>query len=342
MRSRALASVVLATMGWVASEVPAGADDGVASPAVEVFNAGKALEARGDYPAACQKFAESARLDARVGTFARLAQCEEKLGLAVHARSHWAQARDLAHSLHDARADHAEREYARVDALVPKLRFVLAGRVPPGLILAVDGNDVGEGALAAPVPVDAGLHTIRAEAPGKRAFSVSVTTQADGAVTLVEIDLADAQLTESPTPTGGGSQAQPMAAASARALARSDSAPRWGSQKTVAVVTGGLGVIAAGVGTYFGLRSFSRWSDAKQQCGGGCGPDDPATTAKADAHSAAIAADIAFGAAGVLLAGAGVLWFTAPQSSAKESAQVLVAPIGGSATGVAVSGRFGP
>jgi hypothetical protein len=87
MRSRALASVVLATMGWVATEVPAGADDGVASPAVEVFNAGKALEARGDYPAACQKFAESARLDARVGTFARLAQCEEKLGLAVHARS---------------------------------------------------------------------------------------------------------------------------------------------------------------------------------------------------------------------------------------------------------------
>lgn len=343
MSFRVLVSVAVVLAASLAFEVAAGADDRVAALAVELFNEGKDLERRGDFAAACQKFGESAKLDARVGTFARLAQCEEKLGLALSARLHWGQARDLARSLHDPRAEHADQEYARVDALVPKLRLVLAGPTPPGLTLAIDEDEMGPAAIGPLVPVAPGQHTIRAAAPGMRPFVISVSTQADGVVTPVKVDLVEARTPEPARATADpGLQAEPVAPSSPTSWRNQDSRRPWTVQKTFALASGGLGVLALGVGSYFGLQSFSKWSEAKTQCGAGCGAGDSAARTKADAERAATDANIAFGTAGVLLAAAGVLWFTAPRDPAKQARPVRILPFAGSATGVIVAGRFEP
>ena len=71
-----------------------------------------------------------------------------------------------------------------------------------------------------------------------------------------------------------------------------------------------------------GSASFSKWHDAQKACTpGDCGPGSVAQNDKSSATTAATISTVSFVAAGVLLAGAGVLWFTAP-----SGAHVQVAP----------------
>lgn len=316
------------------------ADERTDARAVDLFDEGKALEDKGDYPAACAKFQESADLDIRVGTFARLAQCEEKVGHMVSARTHWARARDVAEGTQDPRAEHAAREFERVDALVPKLNLVLAGPVPAGLSLVLDVDPVGAGVLGVPLPVTVGAHFVRATAPGKRDFEATVQVRDDGAVTQVRIDLSDAP---SLAPAEGAEGTPAPAVSSAPPTQIHPARDSWSAQRTLVLTTGGLGVVAAGVGTFFGLQSMAKWSDAKMQCPASCAPGSEATVARSDALHAATAADIAFGAAAVLLGGAGVLWFTAgARSPVRSAGPVRVVAFAGPTTGVLLAGSFGP
>src|SRR5207248_8067153 len=79
-------------------------DAGIAS---QLFDAGRDLMKRGDYASACPKLFESARLEPRVGTLARLAECEEKIGHLAAARGHWKDTVELARAQKDDRATHA-------------------------------------------------------------------------------------------------------------------------------------------------------------------------------------------------------------------------------------------
>lgn len=88
--------------------------------ATELFNAGRDLMKDANYAAACPKLGESARLDPKVGTLARLAECEEGLGHVAVARSRWQQALNLAKTSGDPRTAHVEGELLRIDRVVPK------------------------------------------------------------------------------------------------------------------------------------------------------------------------------------------------------------------------------
>jgi hypothetical protein len=329
-------AVVVASLGGARA---ARADDWATPVAVDLFNEGKQAEARGDYATACSKFAESAKVEVRVGTLARLAQCEERRGLTLAARAHWEQAADLADSQHDPRAEHARQEFARVDAEVPKLKLVLAD-APPGLTITLDERHLDASALGTPLPVTAGEHKIGAEAPGKRSFATSVLTTSNGAVTVVAINLGEVPPPASTAESAVLAVAGPLAAPSSAERPPASPHP-WSPQKSFALAAGGLGVLAIGIGTYFGLRSFSRWSSAKEQCGVGCGPGDPATVAKGEAQDAATLADIGFGSAGVLLAAATVLWFTASRDVSTPTKSVQIVPLGGPVVGIAALGRLG-
>src|SRR4029077_18465778 len=101
-----------------------------------------------------------------------------------------------------------------------------------------------------------------------------------------------------------------------------DSAQQRAWQRPVAFVLGGAGVVALGIGSYFGLHAISKNHQADDRC-----PGDGSTCADArgaelsrQANDAAALSN-AFIVSGVVLAAAGgVLYFTAPKSGATELA----------------------
>jgi hypothetical protein len=116
-----------------------------------------------------------------------------------------------------------------------------------------------------------------------------------------------------------GRPADPPASASPRV----DDPAVGDSQRTVAFLVGGVGIVGVVVGSVFGLVSISRGKDADKECQP---PDYNICTAKGvEAGSAAMSAGnvstVAFVAGGVLVAGGVVLYLTAP-----SGARVAIAP----------------
>src|SRR5215472_13745389 len=119
IRARLVVALAVALSSLVALS-PARAQTGDAALAAELFAEGRALTKAGSYVEAKAKFAESARLDPRVGTFANMALCDERLGHFAAARSDWQQGLDIARSRGDERLPAVEKQFARIDAIVPK------------------------------------------------------------------------------------------------------------------------------------------------------------------------------------------------------------------------------
>ncbi len=107
------------------------------------------------------------------------------------------------------------------------------------------------------------------------------------------------------------------------------------TQRTLGLLAGGVGLVGAGVGTVFALKSQSKWNDAKTACGPGCGPGSEAYALNDQSKQAGTLAAISFVAGGALLVTGVVLWLTAPS---KESAPAVGAAIGPGR--VSVVGRF--
>ena len=95
-----------------------------------------------------------------------------------------------------------------------------------------------------------------------------------------------------------------------------------GTQKILALVAGGIGVVGLGVGSAFGLVAIKK-STAQSECPYLCATPD-GVSKWSDAVSAANGATVGFVIAGVGLAGAAVLWFTAPRGG--MSTQVGLGP----------------
>jgi hypothetical protein len=93
-----------------------------------------------------------------------------------------------------------------------------------------------------------------------------------------------------------------------------------GAQRVIAIATGGVGLVAVGAGTYWGLHAKALFDDsngvggcnaASEQCSSRVGVND-----RKDATDQAALATGAFTVAGLALATGVVLWFTAPRATA--------------------------
>ena len=107
----------------------------------------------------------------------------------------------------------------------------------------------------------------------------------------------------------------------------------WGTQKTVALVAGGVGIAGAVVGGVFAAKAVSANSDSKAECNPAEASQCTAKGAslRADAYSAANVATVGAIVAGVGIAAGAVLWFTAPSGEVK---------VGVGPRGIAFEGRF--
>jgi hypothetical protein len=282
-----------------------------------LFKEGRALIASGHVSEACPKFEASLHLDPALGTLLNLAECYEKLGKTASA---WAEYRDaipLARAAGskvrlDLATRHAAELEARLSTLTIRVSSNAAGEAPQ---IMRDGVPVQPAELGSAIPVDPGLHTVEASAPGKKKWSSTVEARADSSKLVVEVPALDAAPGASPAATSAPSAAPEPAPPPAPA------AHSGSGRRTAAIVVGAVGVVGLGLGTLFGLQAKSAWSEAKSHCTAypyQC--DSEAVDQRSSANSKATVSTVAFIAGGVALGVGAVLWLTAGPSKSDSVA----------------------
>lgn len=266
--------------------------------AQELFESGLADVEAGRPEAACPKFAASQSADPKTSTLLNLGRCYEATHRDASAWGAFREAEALARR--SGRRDLETAARAAAESVAPKLvRLTIvvpdATRVP-GLAVTRDGSatEVGEWGVA--IPVDRGEHVIRAQAPGKKPWSASITLGAESrSVTVPSLE---------GEPAGGPTRTPAMPARA--------SASWWTPLRTSGVVLAGVGGAAMITGSVLGLVAKSSYDDARSTCDG---PNACSATAVSDSESARSLANggtVVFVAGAVLAAGGGALLVFAP------------------------------
>jgi hypothetical protein len=139
------------------------------------------------------------------------------------------------------------------------------------------------------IPADPGDLTVVATAPGRQEFRATVRIS-EGQQQSVDVP--------------------PLAPAGpvAPAVPPRETAERSSPLRPLGVAVGAAGIVALGVGTYFGLHAISKWNDANAVCPASACPDPGGVSLAHDAKSAALAADITLAAGAVALVAGVVLY----------------------------------
>jgi hypothetical protein len=252
-----------------------------------LFRAGRALVDAGDYHHACEKFAESLRLERASGTLLNLADCEEHTGRIATA---WAHYRDLSSELSstDERRPVAVQRANALEARMPHLTLRFSGSLGSRTKIVRDDVELGEASLGVALPVDPGVHSV-------------VVTDSDRELFRTEVEVLE------------GQSRTIVANLSEPGHAKSTSS----ATGTAAWITGGLALAAFATGAAFGGTALSSSSAADAQCTGDgvCG-DTAGARAYDDARAEARIADVALGVGLVATLATAVLFFEARRSSA--------------------------
>lgn len=287
-----------------------------------LFNQGRALMTSGKAAEACPKFEASQQLDPALGTKLNLAECYEKTGRTASAWAEYREAIPLARAAkskarQDLATERAQALEGRLSTLT--IRAISGEGADPRLEIRRDGVALQAAELGAPIPVDPGEHQIEATAPGKQKWSSKVQVAGDAARVQIEIPRLAAEGGVAPVATSA-----PLVTTAPTNQPLTDQSGSNGSaQRTTGLVFGGAGVIGVGLGSFFGLRASSKWSDAKATCTDypfDCGTKG--TDLSSSARSAGTVATIAFVAGGALLATGIVLYLTAPKNESSLALSV--------------------
>ena len=292
-----------------------------------------------DYTQACTKFEESLHLQPALGTLHNLADCYEHLGKLATAWSKYVELADKATAAGQTERARVGKKHAA--ELAPRLSNLVINvtHPAPGLEVKRDGTAAGQAEWGTPIPADAGTHTIEATAPGRQPWSASVVVE-DGAKTsaVTVPELQPVAESTAPTPAPGADGATTSGALPpAPPTDTGGSTHPLGTQKILALVSGGIGLVGVGVGSYFGVQSMSKHNDASKGCSTMVCANPSDLTLWSDAHTAGDWSTAAFIVGGLGLAGGAVLWFTAPRAerSAATGPRVRLG-----LTGVQISGAW--
>lgn len=254
--------------------------------------------------------------------------------LELHAGHHLRAERDAllacaASSCPETVRDECARRLTIVSQAIPTLVLEAkdaSGADVPGASASVDGVPLTARLDGSALPLDPGEHVVRVEVAGLPPATRTLVVHEGEKVRREVFVLGGAPAAQTPVVTSKtpGESASPAPAT-------------WGTQKTVAVVVGGVGLVGVVLGTIFGVRTESLWSNAKTECASptSCPAHDQAQRDHDDALAAATVSNVAFALGGAALAGAAVLYFTAP------SAEVQAGPAATMGGGeIVVRGRF--
>ena len=301
--------------------------------AVVLFDQGLKDMKAGRLDKACPELQSSLDLVKDSGTKGALARCH---GLAGRVASAWLLWRELADTAPTAelRGD-AAAQAARLEHRLPRYTLKLAGPTP-GLVVQINGRDVAVN-VPVPVPIDPGTVSVSASGrEGERVATQTWThdyTAEEGQTLAIEIPalaprVVAARRVDPPPPPPDRS---------------GEVAEHRHTRHVVALVIGGVALGAAGGGSYFGLDARSKYTHARQLCGGAIDQCDPlqvssATHSVHDARASGMRSNVLFGVAGAAAVAAVIVWATAPSF---ERRAVAVAPTAGDgAVGLVVGGAF--
>lgn len=306
---KTLGSVAIAVALLMTTTADARADDGNNKVAAEAtFDEGLALFDKGHYAEACAKFAASQKLEAASGTLLNLARCYEKMGKTASAWSAFRDAQALARKEGNAKREaFAHAQEAAIQKKLAKMTVTIA-HPAPGLVVSRDDEPIDAAVWGTAVPIDPGSHVVVAKAPGKKDWQLRVDIT-EAQATVVDVPALEDASSANPTPETGPSSSP-----------RAPPSEGLETTRVLALAAGGVGVVALGVGTFFGLSAISSSDDAKPHCELPRPCDDTGHALRDDARSQADISTVSFIAGGVLVVGAAVLWFVLPSSSARVRA----------------------
>ncbi len=128
---------------------------------------------------ACEKFQESQRLRPALGTLLNLAVCHEREKKTASAWAEYTQVAGQASRAGQAdRAQFAQQHAATLERNLFRLRLDMVAP-PLNTEVRIDGQPVGAAVLGTDIPLDPGAHEIVVAAPGKQAWSHTVSLGPD-------------------------------------------------------------------------------------------------------------------------------------------------------------------
>lgn len=283
-----------------------------AAAAEGLFQEGLSLLESGRTPEACEKFVASYRLDPANGTLQNVASCHEKEGRTASAWSEWL---DLAGRA--ARAGQGEREtLARTRAAAlgkelarAELRFPASSNVAT---IEIDGQPLSRSAWETPLPLDPGSRTVTFKAPGMTDVTTHVTITPHANV-VVEVPKLVENKATAPSSAPQGAVTPP-----------SKDSP-GNSTRTIGFAAAGAGLVATGVGVFFGLRAVSQKDDAA--CDGAVCANQSAVDERDAAKTSATISTVGFGL-GLIGLGVGTYLILSSSKTAPTAARRLVPLLG--------------
>jgi hypothetical protein len=308
---------------------------GQASPQAEaLFRNGKQLMKDGKLAEACVAFEGSERAEHNVATILSLADCREKNHQYASAWALFLQA-DSQTRTDPSKAVLNKTAKTRALALEPRMSY-LTINVPDEsriaeLVVTRDGTPVDRAEWNRAIPADGGDHVVAGKAPGHESWSTTVTLKPEADKQAVEVPRFKA-LPEIVNKPAQNALVQP--------LRRADEPDPLTTRRKIGLGVAAGGVVAAGVGIFFGLDARNLRNEAVATC-----PPSACTLAAAAdaqdkndrARSHALYANLGFGIAGAAVTAGVVLWFIGKPESPSA---VAVAPQVGAANGLAIMGRF--
>lgn len=158
------------------------------TPAVVLFEEGRALAESGQQAEACKKFEESNRLDDQnVGTLLNLGLCNEKQQKWQTAlRWYRASLERAQRSKEQIQIDAASGKITELTDLVPIINIQFTAVPPQHTAVLVDGVEVDR-VKWPQIEVDNGSHTVEVQAPGKQPFreTVEMNTKSKHTTTVI-------------------------------------------------------------------------------------------------------------------------------------------------------------
>jgi len=314
------------------------AEDKVAADAL--FRAGRALVKEGKYAAGCTKLEASQKLDPATGTLLALADCYELNGQTASAWNTFKDARAMARKAADAsRADEAQRRADLLEAKLPKIVIEAPqGGHVEGLEVRRNGKLVEPAMYGLEVAIDPGKQTIDASAPGTEVWSTQIDVPAQAGVTRIPVPALVKRVVTQPLQPQTPQVTEPN-----QAPTPSNTPPSggMGTQKTVGIVVGVVGLGGVILGSVFGAQAIANVNDAAPFCSGMACSTRKAVDLHHAANTYAHIANVGIGLGAAGIVGGVILIAVAPSTRAKKTSGWNVVPVMGPGLAtVSLTGAF--
>lgn len=209
----------------------------------------------------------------------------------------------------------AERELSELQPRIPKIVITVTGPAAgkADVQVELDGKPLKAAVIGVGLPIDPGLHVLRAVASGGEPAEVRFR--------ISEKEQQRLEIAPVPGPIEAAAVAPVLRPTPPPAVPK----PRRTWQKPLAIAAGGVGVAGLATGIVTGLMAGSRHSTAERECPRRVCTEGSAGAQALDSfHSLRTVSTVGYVIGGVGLAAGAALLFTAPASAPEQVASVEV------------------